>query len=53
MQQAGFTDFPVPIENGKIDYSALDRLSKGEDDRDDGRQHLPPECDELRAQIRR
>lgn len=52
MQQSGLTDFPVPIEDGKIDYNALDQLSKGEDDHDDGREHIrTPECDHLADRI--
>jgi hypothetical protein len=53
MQQAGLTDFPVPVEDGKVDYGLLDRLSKGEGDGDDGRQHVrTPESDKLADQIR-
>lgn len=53
MQQSGMTEFPVPVADGKVDYNLLDRISKGEDDGDDSRQHVrTPEAEKLLNEIR-
>jgi hypothetical protein len=54
LQQAGLTEFPVPVEDGGVDYGLLDRLSKGEDGGSDGRQHVrTPETDRIAEQVRK
>ena len=53
LQQAGLPDFPVPVEDGKINYALLDRISKGEGDDDDGRERVrTPASDWLLDKIR-
>lgn len=54
LQQAGLPEFPVPVEDGKIDYGLMDRISKGQDDdENDGRERVrTPASDWLLDQIR-